>query len=104
MDYKLTNCRTTGTADHLGCLAQIISQEILFTEILSHTQKIVLLIILSAFLFPVPLTAFMTLPFPIESEAANFNEYFSYVMGYGVELLLPCVIGITNLADRKSVV
>ena len=58
-------------------------------------KKIVLLIILSAFLFPVPLTAFMTLPFPIESEAANFNEYFSYVMGYGVELLLPCVIGIT---------
>ena len=38
MDYKLTNCRTTGTADHLGCLAKIISQEILFTEILSHTQ------------------------------------------------------------------
>ncbi len=58
-------------------------------------KKIVLLIIFSAFLFPVPLTAFMTLPFPIESEAANFNEYFSYVMGYGVELLLPCVIGIT---------
>ena len=58
-------------------------------------KKIVLLIILSAFLFPVPLTAFMTLPFPIESEAVNFNEYFSYVMGYGVELLLPCVIGIT---------
>ena len=38
----------------------------------------------------------LMLPFPIESEAANFNEYFSYVMGYGVELLLPCVIGIIH--------
>ena len=41
MDYKLTNCRTTGTAEHLGCLAKIISQEILFTEILSHTQQFI---------------------------------------------------------------
>lgn len=57
-------------------------------------KKIILLVIFSAFLFPVPLTAFMTLPQTIESDAANFNEYFSYVMGYGVELLLPCMLGV----------
>lgn len=57
-------------------------------------KKFILLVILSAFLFPVPLTAFMTLPQMVESGAANFNEYFSYVMGYGVELLLPCMLGV----------
>ena len=57
-------------------------------------KKFILLVIFSAFLFPVPLTAFMTLPQIVESDAANFNEYFSYVMGYGVELLLPCMLGV----------
>lgn len=60
-------------------------------------KKFVLLIVFSAFLFPVPLAYVMTMPQQVgeyDSKAAIFNDYFQFVMGYGVELLLPCVIGV----------
>ena len=60
-------------------------------------KKFILLVILSAFLFPVPLTILMTTPQMTErfdSDAETFNACFQFCMGYGVELLLPCVIGI----------
>lgn len=60
-------------------------------------KKFIWLVVLSAFLFPVPLTAMMTMPQTaerFESKAEIFNAYFQFVMGYGVELLLPCIIGI----------
>ena len=60
-------------------------------------KKFIWLVILSAFLFPVPLTVLMTMPQTAErydSKIAIFNDYFQSVMGYGVELLLPCMIGV----------
>ncbi len=60
-------------------------------------KKFILLVILSAFLFPVPITIMMTTPQMTErydSETEIFNDCFQFIMGYGVELLLPCVIGI----------
>lgn len=60
-------------------------------------KKFILLVVLSAFLFPVPLTALMTMPQTsgqYDSKIDIFNDYFQFVMGYGVELLLPCVIGV----------
>lgn len=60
-------------------------------------KKFILLVVISAFLFPVPLTVLMTMPQTAgryDSEAEIFNDYFQFVMGYGVELLLPCVIGV----------
>lgn len=56
-----------------------------------------LLVILSAFLFPVPVTVMMTTPQMAErfdSDAEVFNACFQFIMGYGVELLLPCIIGV----------
>ena len=60
-------------------------------------KKFIWLVVLSAFLFPVPLTALMTMPQTAgqyDSKIDIFNDYFQCVMGYGVELLLPCVIGV----------
>jgi bacitracin transport system permease protein len=60
-------------------------------------KKFILLVVLSAFLFPVPLTALMTMPQTAgkyDSKIDIFNDYFQFVMGYGVELLLPCIIGV----------
>lgn len=60
-------------------------------------KKFILLVILSAFLFPVPVTIMMTTPQMAkryDSEAEIFNACFQFIMGYGVELLLPCVIGV----------
>lgn len=60
-------------------------------------KKFILLVILSAFLFPVPLTVMMTTPQMAErydSDAEVFNACFQFIMGYGVELLMPCIIGI----------
>ena len=56
-----------------------------------------LLVILSAFLFPVPVTVMMTTPQMaqrFDSDAEVFNACFQFIMGYGVELLLPCIIGV----------
>ena len=60
-------------------------------------KKFIWLVVFSAFLFPVPLTALMTMPQTAgqyDSKIDIFNDYFQFVMGYGVELLLPCVIGV----------
>ena len=60
-------------------------------------KKFIWLVVLSAFLFPVPLTVLMTMPQTAgqyDSKTAVFNDYFQFVMGYGVELLLPCIIGV----------
>lgn len=60
-------------------------------------KKFVLLVVLSAFLFPIPLTLMMTTPQILaryDSKAEVFDGLFSFTMGYGAELLLPCVIGV----------
>lgn len=60
-------------------------------------KKFILLVIFSAFLFPVPITVMMTTPQMagrFESDVEIFNGCFQFIMGYGVELLLPCVIGV----------
>ncbi|MCM1252298.1 MAG: ABC transporter permease [Clostridium sp.] len=60
-------------------------------------KKFVLLTILSAFMFPIPITVMMATPQMagrFESETEIFNATFQFIMGYGVELLLPCVIGV----------
>ena len=60
-------------------------------------KKFIWLVVFSAFLFPVPLTALMTMTqttAKYDSKIDIFNDYFQAVMGYGVELLLPCMIGV----------
>lgn len=60
-------------------------------------KKFILFVILSAFLFPVPVTFMMTtseMAGRYDSEAEIFNACFQFIMGYGVMLLLPCVIGV----------
>lgn len=60
-------------------------------------KKFILLVVLSAFLFPVPLTVMMTTPQMTErfgSDTEVFNACFQFIMGYGVSLLLPCIIGV----------
>lgn len=60
-------------------------------------KKFILLVALAALLFPVPLMALMRTPqisVRYESRAEMSNDFFQFVMGYGVELLLPCVIGV----------
>ena len=53
------------------------------------------LVLMSALLFPIPLIVYASMPRNMaETRVKNFNEYFGFVMGYGVELLLPCVIGV----------
>lgn len=54
-------------------------------------KKFVLLVILSAFIFPVPITVMMTTPQMAKrfsSDVEVFNACFQFIMGYGVELLL----------------
>lgn len=58
-------------------------------------KKFVLFVVCSAFLFPVPITAMMTQTAgEYESGAEIFNDCFQFIMGYGMSLLLPCVIGV----------
>ncbi len=60
-------------------------------------KKLVLFVIFSAFIFPVPITVMMTTPQmagKFDSDTEVFNACFQFIMGYGVELLLPCVIGV----------
>lgn len=60
-------------------------------------KKFILLAVLSAFLFPVPLTYLMTTPKMLEqceTKKEAFDSLFQMVMGYGAELLLPCVLGV----------
>lgn len=60
-------------------------------------KKFILLVILSAFLFPVPITVMMTTPQTAgqyDSDAEIFNACFQFIVGYGESLLLPCVVGV----------
>ena len=60
-------------------------------------KRFMLLVSLSAILFPIPLTILMTTPQEIArcgSKAEAFDSLFNLVIGNGVQLLLPCVIGI----------
>lgn len=53
------------------------------------------LVLMSTLLFPFPLILYVSIPQHMaETRVKNFNEYFGFVMGYGVEMLLPCVIGV----------
>ena len=55
------------------------------------------LVILSAFLFPIPLTYLMTMPQiagQYDSKTAIFNSYYQSAMAFGIELLLPCMLGV----------
>ena len=60
-------------------------------------KKLVPLIGLSAFLFPIPLTYLMSTPSIMEryaDKADAFDGLFNMVLGYGIQFLLPCVIGV----------
>ena len=60
-------------------------------------KKFIPLIILAAFLFPIPLTYLMTTPSMIErytDRADAFDGLFNMVLGYGIQFLLPCIIGV----------
>lgn len=60
-------------------------------------KKFILLVTLASFIFPVPVTMMLATPQMAErfdSHAELFNACFQFIMGYGVLLLLPCVIGV----------
>lgn len=60
-------------------------------------KKFIPLVILSAFLFPPPLALMMLTPRVMaryDTKAELFDDFYQFVLGYGVELLLPCVIGV----------
>lgn len=60
-------------------------------------KKFILFVVISAFLFPVPLTYLMTTPNMLEQYADKkdaFDGLFNMVLGYGVQFLLPCIIGV----------
>lgn len=60
-------------------------------------KKFIPLVILSAFLFPIPLTYLMTTPSMMErytDKADAFDGLFNMVLGYGIQFLLPCIIGV----------
>lgn len=60
-------------------------------------RKFILLVLLSSFLFPVPITFLMATPRILErypDKADLFDGLFNMIMGYGVIFLLPCVIGV----------
>ena len=60
-------------------------------------KKFIPFVILSAFLFPPPLALMMLTPRMMErydTKAELFDDFYQFVLGYGVELLLPCVIGV----------
>ena len=60
-------------------------------------KKFISFVILSAFLFPPPLALMMLTPRMMDrfdTEAETFNAFYQFVLGYAVELLLPCIIGV----------
>ena len=60
-------------------------------------KKLIVLVMLSAFIFPIPVTVMMTTPQmtgKFDNDIEIFNACFQFIMGYGVGLLLPCVIGV----------
>lgn len=60
-------------------------------------RKFVSLTMLFAFLFPIPLTYMMTTPSMTsrsDTPAQAFDSVFNFVLGYGVQFLLPAIIGV----------
>lgn len=60
-------------------------------------KKFISLVVLAAFLFPIPLTYLMTTPSMLErytDKADAFDGLFNMVLGYGIQFLLPCMIGV----------
>jgi hypothetical protein len=60
-------------------------------------KKLVLLVILSAFLFPVPLTFIVTRPALMAQyahKAEVFDGLYNNVLGFGMQFLMPAVIGV----------
>ncbi len=60
-------------------------------------KKLALLVILAAFLFPIPLAILITSPQitgPDTPKTEVFQDLFRFVMGNGVQFLLPCVTGV----------
>ena len=60
-------------------------------------KKFIPFVIVSAFMFPLPLALLMLTPrmtARYDTKAELFDDFYQFVLGYGVELLLPCVIGI----------
>lgn len=54
-------------------------------------------VILSAWMFPPPLAVLMMTPdmrARYDTKAELFEDFYQFVLGYGVELLLPCVLGV----------
>ena len=48
-------------------------------------------------MFPIPLTYLMTTPSMMErytDKADAFDGLFNMVLGYGIQFLLPCIIGV----------
>ena len=60
-------------------------------------KRFIPFVILAAFLFPPPLAVMMLTPSMAaryDTKAELFNDFYQFVIGYAVELLLPCVIGV----------
>lgn len=60
-------------------------------------KKFILLVTLAAFMFPIPLSYLMTTPSMMEQyidKADAFDGLFNMVLGYGIQFLLPCIIGV----------
>lgn len=60
-------------------------------------KKFIQLVILAAFVFPIPLTYLMTTASIMEryaDKADAFDGLFNMVLGYGIQFLLPCIIGV----------
>lgn len=60
-------------------------------------KKFIPFVIFCACMFPPPLALMMLTPrmaARYDTKAALFDDFYQFVLGYGVELLLPCVIGV----------
>ncbi|WP_455808579.1 ABC transporter permease [Clostridium butyricum] len=60
-------------------------------------KKFIIFVIAAAFIFPIPMTYLMTTPSMLKayySSADAFDGLFNIILGYGIQFLLPCIIGI----------
>ena len=60
-------------------------------------KKFIPFVILSAFMFPPPVAIMMLTPRMMaryDTKAELFDDFYQFVLGYGVELLLPCILGV----------
>ena len=60
-------------------------------------KKFIPFVVIAAFMFPIPLSYLMTTPSMMEryiDKADAFDGLFNMVLGYGIQFLLPCIIGV----------